>query len=198
VATTSTLTRGTLCDYNVNNTTWTCTSTSSDSDNPWYYWTGNGFDTGGTTTCSNTNAVWVTWNASGTYIVEPVAETEEERTARHEVQARADQERAAAKARARELLLAHLTEAQRKTFIEKGWFIVEGGKTKKAYRIHTDKFSMNIYELQAANDNAPPVCNLCAHVPTHLCPVEDNALAQKLMIETAEDEFRRVAVRRAA
>ena len=195
--TTSSTGTGTYTTY-----TWTNVSVASDStyrysipngDAVWSTWTTDVTTT--TTAAADDGVVWINWNAADTVWV---IDNDEDRAARVEAQNRADQERAAARNRARELLLAHLTEKQRKTFTEKGWFIVEGGKTKKQYRIHAGKFAMNIYELQAANDNAPPVCNLCAHVPTHLCPVEDNALAQKLMIETAEDEFRQIAVRRAA
>src|SRR5215813_1555829 len=51
--------------------------------------------------------------------------------------------------KARALLLSHLTPGQRETFINHGWFIVEGGVSKKRYRMAGATYSNNIRELDA-------------------------------------------------
>lgn len=117
----------------------------------------------------------------------------EERAQRHREQ---EQQRQAAKARARELLLEHLTPAQRETFDYNGWFIVEGGKSKTRYRIRAhESMVANVDVLTVANRVAH---RLCAHVPVGLVPLGDQLLAQKIMLELAEDDFLKKANRHAA
>lgn len=105
-------------------------------------------------------------------------------------------------ARAKELLLSKLTPAQRKTFEEHKWFIVEGGRSKTRYRIHADRgLTGNIHVLPAKKP--PPgvaemaLHRLCAHCADHMVPLYDHLLSQKLMLEHAEDEFVALANRHA-
>jgi hypothetical protein len=93
-----------------------------------------------------------------------------------------------ANSRARELLLAHLTGEQRKTFEENGWFVVEGGRTKQKYRVNGKSIAGNIDVL--GTDHI-----LCAHAPHSMIPHFDHLLAQKVMLELAEDDFLLVANR---
>jgi hypothetical protein len=101
-------------------------------------------------------------------------------------------QRAAAGDRARALLLEHLSPAQRKTFTEHGWFVVEGGRTKTRYRIRSAGAAGNIDVLQGERATA----RLCCHAQSHI-PLGDQWLAQKIMLELAEDDFLRIANRTA-
>lgn len=104
-------------------------------------------------------------------------------------QAEAARVQAAATDRAMELLKAHLTPAQRKTFDENKWFIVEGGKTKQQYRIHArGSVSANV-------DVVGEKYRLCAHAEYSSMPYADHLLAQKVMLELDEDAFLRIANR---
>jgi hypothetical protein len=89
--------------------------------------------------------------------------------------------------RARELLLSHLTEEQRATFIENRWFVVVGGRSRMRYRIETGHLVANVRRL---DDGA----RLCAHCD-HSLPMDDHLIAQKLMLEYDEDAFLAIANR---
>jgi hypothetical protein len=104
---------------------------------------------------------------------------------------------AAANSRAEEILLAHLTDAQKETFRANKWFIVEGGRSKQRYRIrHTGHFVANIDVLGTGDEKVSH--RLCAHCELRSVPAGDQLLAQKLMLELAEDEFLAIANRHAA
>jgi len=110
-------------------------------------------------------------------------------------QQREDQRRlVAASDRAGELLLNHLTPQQRETYAKNGWFIVEGGKTKTKYRIRGGTLVANIDVLDRRDRSTH---RLCGHAQSHI-PMGDQLLAQKIMLELAEDEFLRLANRHAA
>ena len=100
----------------------------------------------------------------------------------------------AAAERANDLLLAHLSPEQRATFDRNKWFVVEGGSSKRKYRIRHNGGSLvaNIDVL----DGDRVVHRLCAHIdPRVRTPHSDSLLAQKVMLELAEDEFLRLANR---
>lgn len=98
--------------------------------------------------------------------------------------------RAEAMTRARELLLEHLTPEQRRMFEKENWFIVEGGKSKTKYRIRGGAVAGNIDVIR--NDAVSH--RLCCHCDSSI-PSHDQHLAQKLMLEHAEDDFLRIANR---
>jgi hypothetical protein len=105
-----------------------------------------------------------------------------------------EQERSeAARTRAHALLLSHLTPAQRQTFEANKWFVVEGGRSKTRYRIRSHACAGNIELL----DGEQVTHRLCGHCD-HTIPLGDQLLAQKLMLELDEDEFLKLANRRAA
>lgn len=102
------------------------------------------------------------------------------------MRARMDAERVAS-TRARELLMDHLTEEQRDTFTRNGWFVVEGGKSKKRYKIHGNTYAGNVY----LDDGSARFCCHCDYgIPLH-----DQLLAQKVMLEVAEENFLALANR---
>lgn len=106
-------------------------------------------------------------------------------------------ERDAARQRANDLLLQHLTPEQRETFVANGWFVVEGGKTKTRYRIRAvESMVANVDVLDNDLFRTDKVLHrLCGHVPTHKVPLGDQLLAQKMMLEFAENDFLRIANR---
>lgn len=181
------------------------------------YWGTSGTVTGpaSTTTSSNTlaydNCIWVergpAWVETG--LLSPnetrsITLTPEqiERAARAQEQAHREAEarkadHAEAVERSKELLLSYLTADQRATFKKHGWFVVEGGKSKNRYRVRTNTCAGNI-EVLAANDNNKVTHRFCAHCDYSAIAEYDHYLAQKLMIECAEEEFLKIANRRAA
>lgn len=121
---------------------------------------------------------------------------EEDRRRRHaerELQIKEEAERAkVAQQRANDLLLAHLTPEQQKTFLDKGWFVIEGGESKTKYRIRSDtRLVANIDVFDKAGEKV--VHRLCAHPPVSACPLGDHLLAQKMILEIDEEAFLRVA-----
>lgn len=90
--------------------------------------------------------------------------------------------------RARALLLSHLTTEQRETFETNGWFVVEGGRSGYRYKVRGQSYVGNV---ERVDDRAV----FCAHCDSSL-PLGDQLLAQKMMLECAEDEFLRIANRR--
>ena len=89
--------------------------------------------------------------------------------------------------RAHELLLSHLTPKQRESFERNRFFVIEGGKSKKKYRIRdTGHLVANIDVL---DNDGMRVRGLCGHCAGHDIPLYDSLLAQKLMLETSEEEF---------
>lgn len=123
--------------------------------------------------------------------------TEERRAVEERAQRHRDEEarRMAARQRARELLLEHLTPSQRDTFEKNGWFIVEGGKSGTRYRIRSSGVAGNI-DVLGRGDRVQH--RLCCHTMDGTIPQGDNWLAQKIMLELAEEDFVLRANRHAA
>jgi len=98
-----------------------------------------------------------------------------------------------AQQRAEALLLSHLTAEQAGTFRDNKWFVVEGGKSKRKYRVRTNgELVANIDVM----DGDRVAHRLCGHINhTAGVPTNDHFLAQKVMLELAEDEFLRLANR---
>lgn len=96
---------------------------------------------------------------------------------------------------AERLLLEHLTEEQRQTYRRNGWFVVHGGKSKRQYRIRKNPSmiaNVDVLECDMV------VHRLCGHCRLDQVPMGDNLLAQKVMLEIAEDDFLRIANRHAS
>lgn len=99
----------------------------------------------------------------------------------------------AVRTKSRELLLSHLTAAQRKTFEDNKWFIIKGGRTRQTYRIRDAGHAGNIDVMQGSKVSH----RLCCHCD-HSIPVYDNMLAQKITLEYDESTFLQLANRQAA
>lgn len=104
-----------------------------------------------------------------------------------EEQARLEAERAEASKRARVLLEENLSDEQRLQLRDNNWFEVV--TPRGTYRIHNGR-SGNVQRYR----DGRPTDRYCIH-PGELVPNEDTMLAQKLMLETDEDAFLRIANR---
>jgi hypothetical protein len=116
---------------------------------------------------------------------------QEQRRQQNDIRRQHDQ---AARDRSRELLLAHLTPAQRETFDKNKWFIVEGGLSKQRYRIRDSGHMVaNIDVLGEITDIVSH--RLCGHCDLNEVPLYDQLLAQKMMLELDEERFLKLANR---
>ena len=168
----------------------------------WQVW--NDVTTGSATTTNSVFDTWARWSAQTTdsetmaHVLrswvgsqEQVREAEQRRQARRRREEqqwlqRKKQRKVAGK-RADKILVEHLSRLQRRQLEKLGFFDVEVAGRK--FRIHNNKYQHNVFEL---DDENRPVREFCAHT-SHACPQSDHALAQKLMLESALDEFCRVA-----
>jgi hypothetical protein len=152
---------------------------------------------------------WVVWVqlADGTITgtlpsIQPRISEEEYQARRREEERRENEwrqqraiearEREAAKARAQVLLREHLTEEQKAELADKRFFslsVIDGKSgERRHYRIHQGRAG----NVEQVNESGNRIKGFCIH-PSIDCPDEDTMLAQKLWLETREDEFRRVA-----
>jgi len=106
-----------------------------------------------------------------------------------ELQRAAEKRADEARKRAREILLEHLTSEQRDMVEKNGWFVIQGGKSKKTYRIGSKAIAGNVEELDI---QGKVIAKYCCHLP-HIYPAHDHHLTQKLMLEWDEEEFLRKA-----
>lgn len=91
--------------------------------------------------------------------------------------------RKAAAERAEKLLETCLTSGQRESLRKNGWFVVYT-KSGRGYQIRRGR-ARNVIEVNTKR-------TYCCH-PVDGVPDADTMLAQKLMLETQEDEFLRLA-----
>ena len=168
-------------------------------------------DTAGATctVSASSGSVWRAWNnqyvlvhgasTSNTYQVSgpalppPSAEQVEARRRREEeIRVQQDQilkDQKVAKKRARVLLLRHLTPEQRRAMKRSGHFKVLA-QSGNMYIIETTHGQAR--NVKQVSKEGRVLKTLCAHPESHV-PDEDAFLAQKLLLESAEQEFLRVA-----
>ena len=96
--------------------------------------------------------------------------------------------------RARRLLSWNLTAYQQRCLRIDGYFPVKGSDGG-LYRIRRGS-SHNVRRLERHGRGYREVESLCAYA-TGMVPTDDTMLAQKLMLESDERAFRRIAVKRA-
>lgn len=133
-------------------------------------------------------------------LLRQITEREQAEAARQLARVQAEQQqqqererRTIADNRANQLLLDHLTPQQQETLKKNGWFIVEGGRSKRQYRIRKDTLVANVDALDPTTKLIRVTHRLCGHVPHGQIPMGDHLLAQKMMLEFAEDDFLRIA-----
>lgn len=170
----------------------------------------------GTNTTLTTGQLWQVWNQAYTVQVlssnagtacrpagwvvgnHPQLSPEEELQAQTRVQqewqlrAQAEEaERQRARERAAIILREHLTDAQKAELADKRYFTIRTLRPQgeeRIYRIHRGR-SRNVEQV---DQNGKRLKTLCIH-PDISCPDEDTMLAQKLLLESEEDQFLRIA-----
>lgn len=199
---------------------WVTTSTTSNTtaaNLAWNTWCDTG--TSATTCATNYNAsaanvytIWVSadpYNQNARYHgmvqqVQAIRErTAEEIAAAKKATEEADkrykaerERKAAASKRALELLREHLTAKQREDLENRKFFLVQGGKTGKSYRIRDNGSASGNIDEMADNDNEKVAARLCAHAPyASGIPNADQLLAQMLMLRFEEEDMLRIANR---
>jgi hypothetical protein len=115
---------------------------------------------------------------------------------RHRQRAALAAHTAEAQQKAMDLLVAHLSPAQRAEFKAKGHFHVKGASGKR-YRIEKGKDDL-VANVLVLDHYRKPSHRLCAHMGVDEAPLGDHLLAQKLFLEAAEDQFLKIANRHAA
>jgi hypothetical protein len=163
---------------------------TSISNSVWSYW--NIGTASGVTSQVTASAVWGNWNQQiivnsiGQANFQMPLETEEQRVAREARAKQYEEETKAKEIRAQQLLLSFLTEEQAETWQkEKRFEVVVKGKIyriKKHERVHL------------LDEKKKPTIAYCIHPSSeHGLPAEDVALSQKLLLETDEEAFLRIA-----
>lgn len=130
---------------------------------------------------------WFPSNLPVTITLQP-EETEEARAARVASQAQQRAERRKAEARAKKLLLTCLTPEQRNDWEKEQAFRVISADGERIYQIKRGRCR----NVQLLNPEGQVIRHYCAH-PIEDVPDDDTVLAQKLMLETCEQEFLRLA-----
>jgi len=83
-----------------------------------------------------------------------------------------------------ELLREHLTREQQESMDKKGWFLVEGGRTHRTYKIDAKRYAGNICEM----DGEKEIASYCVHANTDI-PLGDQLLTQALSLRFDEDHI---------
>ena len=173
--------------FNSNTTTTNTSSTTV--ANIWFLWV----NTNTVTSTAVTN-IWDCW--AQTIVNQQLTREQRLEFERQQLESRARYEREAkervqkekeANERAETLLLECLSVDQVAEYRRNKFFIVQGGKSGKKYRIRQGR-SNNIDLL----DGERITHRLCCH-PGAFLPAPDNMLAQKVLLELQEEEFVRTA-----
>lgn len=178
------------------NTWQTWCDTSATSNVVWNIWTDNQTTA---TAFTSTGDIWGYWasatiSSSCSYTVPPIPPMTEEEQAlaaeRRRVAAIENEARLAAAAAAREkarlLLVDCLEENQREEFERDGYFHVETRDGTRRYRLRPGGQPQRVMGEDGRR------WSYCIH-PSGGFPSEDVVLAQKLLLETNEEEFLRIA-----
>lgn len=176
------------------------TSTTASGGVVWVAWCGSATTTN---SASTGNQVWYAWNERYVYEVDgnsvsyqykPAPETEEQKQTRLQAEERRrleaeERERVTreARERAERLLVDSLSPAQLQQLKEMDAFIVQ--LETRRYKIRRGQ---KVVEL---NEQGREVALHCIHPSDYQIPVADVMLAQKLMLETDESAFLRIANR---
>lgn len=88
------------------------------------------------------------------------------------------------------MLLEHLSQEQREQYEEHEAFLAEAPSGRRYLILYG--MTSNVAEL---DENNRQIARYCIHARQRGVPVEDVMLAQKLLIETNEEEFLRIANR---
>ena len=187
-------------------TTNTTSATNDGSGTIWMEWTTGTSSTSSSITCSPvaSNVVWYTWNTEDGLRAVPtpaitrsspeelayyVEAARVQAAAEVERQKKAQAERVAAQKRAEKLLLSNLSRQQKRDWLNAQFFMVRA-KSGRTFKV-TNRPHVNVIEIDGAGNS---IVAWCAG-PEGGVPVQDQFLAQKLMLECNEDAFFQVANR---
>jgi hypothetical protein len=180
--------------WNAWNVHYTMTTTTTGTASALSDWTA-AITTSATTSYTTTNLIWSSWNTqlvvSGEASERMLAQYEAQRSVNAERYRVEAGERDLAKARAERLLVEALSPKQAEELQAKGHFHLDVHSkdgARRTYRINRGRAR----NVQQVDTGGRVIKHLCAH-PTMLVPDADTMLAQKLWLETAEEEFLRVA-----
>jgi hypothetical protein len=161
----------------------------------WCEWTSG---TSSSNATCGTEIHWLQWTSetAATSNCRPrertAAEIERDRLAaerREQERKEREKQQRAAVARSTELLREWLDEKERQRFDrEKKFHVV--AQSGRRYEIDVSKRQHNVFELDAKGKRIVEHCILANAFDL---PLADNALAQKLLLEADEDQFRRIA-----
>lgn len=185
---------------------WSAGTTTATSSDTWAYWVDEGTGTA-TASAATATKIWVQWNgttAGVTYNVSPrhayQPPTEEEqkkidaerieRAEKERIrQEKEKKDREEADKRAEELLKKHLDQKQREQYEKDKKFRVRS-KDGAEFEL-ASLWSGNAVEL---TPDGKRLARFCIH-PREYVPIPDLLLAQKLMLETDPETFRKTANR---
>lgn len=102
------------------------------------------------------------------------------------------EERIKANDLAENLLRSCLDEAQKKELSDRDWFLVMT-QSGKIYRINRGR----VGNVDLLDENGKPIASYCIHNSGHT-PSPDDMLLQKFLLDTDEEEFKRIANHRSA
>ena len=203
----SAFTSASLTSFTSDNTwtTWCADSSTSGTniDCIWSNWASGTADSSSVTVSADDATAWNIWAGEESSVVQPAQnvivsippppdpEAEAERERRAEERRREAEEkecqRQAAKETAKQLLEECLTEDQLEMFREMGCFLVIS-QSGRIYRIRQGR----VQNIDEVDQDHKRIATWCAH-PSDRVPDYDTMLAQKLYLETAEEEFLQVA-----
>lgn len=172
---------------------WCGTTSTATTACTWVQWFAS--DTATATTITST--IWQTWCSSTVYYAPPQQSAEQrvhqqaEQKRWQEQAAEERKKREAAEARAKTLLEENLALKERERLRKDGHFIVHG-RSGCRYRIRKGHSG----NIDVIDKNGIITHRLCAH-PAEYVPDHDTMLTQKLMLESDESEFLRIANRHA-
>lgn len=173
----------------------------------WFYWCEATTASSTSVTLERNDASWLAWSSAFTTVLTTAASNWADRNTlpqqatpeqvREDLRRmrRVNAEWRLARIRAERLLTNHLSREQQRDLKQHGFFKLYVNDKKgqsKIYRIRRGR-SMNVDLVRELPGGVlEPIQTLCAH-PEMMVPDADTMLVQKLMLETCEEEFLRIA-----
>ena len=178
--------------------TWATSATPTSNNIAWDTWTSSTTTSAITTAATTGTGVWGVWiddcrairvsDESDEQARQRVRMYESEVHAQRKADIQREKEFKERKAKANKLLRDALDRKQKKDFDKRQFFYVRGGESGNLYKIKKGR----IGNVEVVDSLKRVKQKLCAH-PQISCPDEDTMLAQKVMIEHMENQFRDVA-----
>jgi hypothetical protein len=165
----------------------------------WNYWCGNA----GSTASTTTTGIWYQWvnNSTGNSMpaaaniqqpyYRPEPETAEQKRTREEERRKREEASKAAEEKSKALLLENLNQEQAKQYEKEKKFRLVAPSGKQ-YEFDCTRKMHNIHHIDQSGGKKTEYCIYL----TGDCPLPDNHLAQKLLLEADEPRFLKIANKR--